>query len=407
MKNEYDILIIGGGMVGASLAHALCGRGMHIGVVEAHPLESRSQPSYDDRVIALAYGTRHILSGIGVWPKIAADAAPIRRIHISDRGHWGFTRLDCADLGVEALGYVAAARTLGESLLPRLASADDLDLLCPAQLKSFETRDDRVSVEVQIGGEPEFLTCRLLVAADGGRSLVRQLLGLGTRHWTYGQTAVIANITPGKEHQGVAYERFTDSGPLAVLPMTEGRCSVVWTLADEQVAGVMGLDDRHFLERLQARFGYRLGRLRKVGARSAYPLRHMLIKDEVRPRVALIGNAAHTLHPVAGQGLNLGMRDVAALAELLGDAARAGADPGSRDLLQSYADWRRRDQQSVSLVTDGLVRLFSNPLAPVTLARNLGLLGLDMTPAAKRLVARRFMGLSGRLPRLARGLSLG
>ena len=407
MKNEYDILIIGGGMVGASLAHALCGRGMHIGVVEAHPLESRSQPSYDDRVIALAYGTRHILSGIGVWPQIAADAAPIRRIHISDRGHWGFTRLDHADLGVEALGYVAAARALGESLLPGLASAADLDLLCPGQLKSFETRDDRVSVEVQIGGEPEFLTCQLLVAADGGRSLVRQLLGLGTRHWTYGQTAVIANITPGKDHQGVAYERFTDSGPLAVLPMTEGRCSVVWTLADEQVADVMGLDDRHFLERLQARFGYRLGRLRKVGARSAYPLRHLLIKDEVRPRVALIGNAAHTLHPVAGQGLNLGMRDVAALAELVGNAARAGADPGSRDLLQSYADWRRRDQQAVSLVTDGLVRLFSNPLAPVTLARNLGLLGLDMTPAAKRLVARRFMGLSGRLPRLARGLSLG
>jgi 2-octaprenyl-6-methoxyphenol hydroxylase len=407
MNNEYDILIIGGGMVGASLAHALSGRGVRIGVVEAHPLDSRAQPSYDDRVIALAYGTRRILSGVGVWTQIAADAEPIRRIHISDRGRCGFTRLDHADVGVEALGYVATARVLGQSLLKGLESAADVELLCPGQLESFETRDDRVSVEAKVNGEREFLTCRLLVAADGGRSLVRQLLGLKTRHWTYGQTAVIANITPGTEHRGVAYERFTDSGPLAMLPMTEGRCSLVWTLADGQVGDVMGLDDRRFLQRLQARFGYRLGRLQKVGARSAYPLRHMLIKDKVRPRVVLIGNAAHTLHPVAGQGFNLGMRDVAVLAERVGEAARAGADPGSRELLQRYADSRRGDQQAVSLITDGLVRLFTNPLAPVSLARNLGLLGLDMAPGAKRLVARRFMGLSGRLPRLARGLSLG
>ena len=245
-----------------------------------------------------------------------------------------------------------------------------------------------------------------VVAADGGDSPVRQRLGFRAREWSYGQTAVIANITPGRPHQGVAYERFTDTGPLALLPMTEGRCSLVWTQRDAEVEALLALDDQAFLRALQARFGQRLGRFARVGRRASYPLRQLLVSDSVRPRLALIGNAAHTLHPVAGQGFNLGLRDVAVLAELLVEQARAGGDPGAMPLLARYRDWRRPDQNALALVTDGLVRLFSNPLLPLRLGRNLGLLGFDLLPPLKQAGARRFMGLGGRLPRLARGLPL-
>lgn len=406
MKTDYDILIIGGGMVGATLARAIAGHGVRIAVIEPYPAGSDDQPSYDDRAIALAYGARRILEALDIWPRLENDAAAIRRIHISDRGHFGFTRLDHADEDVEALGYVLTARTLGRALIEALDFSQDVDFLCPARLQSFENRDERVFVAVATDEGIRHLSCRLLVAADGFRSLVRERLGIQAREWRYGQTAVIANITPRQDHRGVAYERFTDTGPMAMLPMTQGRCALVWTLKDEQVPDVIGLDDTRFLEQLQKRFGYRLGRLEKAGLRSAYPLRFMLAKEHVRSRVALIGNAAHTLHPVAGQGFNLGIRDVAVLAELLVETARLGGDPGGWDLLQRYAKWRRSDQQAMGLVTDGLARLFSNPLVSVSVVRNLGMLALDLLPGSKHLMARRFMGLSGRLPRLARGLSL-
>jgi 2-octaprenyl-6-methoxyphenol hydroxylase len=223
---------------------------------------------------------------------------------------------------------------------------------------------------------------------------------------TYAQTAIIANLTPGREHRGVAYERFTDSGPLAVLPMTGGRCSLVWTARDEQVPELMGLDDRAFLARLQERFGYRLGRLRRVGRRSSYPLRLIQAKEQVRPRVALIGNASHTIHPVAGQGFNLGIRDAAVLADILNEVFKHGGDPGGLEPLRGYARWRRQDHQRVVTITDTLARLFANPFEPLRMARNLALVGLDNAPGLKHRVARQFMGLSGRLPRLARGVPL-
>ena len=406
MSKDYDVIIIGGGMVGASLARSLASCGLEIAVVEAWPLQSGRQPSYDDRAIALAYGSRLILQGMGIWPGLAADAEPIRRIHVSDRGHFGFTRLTAAEQGVEALGYVVTALRLGQALLQGLDSHERIAFCCPADLRSFDVSAERVIVRIDMGGEQRSLQGRLLVAADGNRSLVREGLGIEVREWDYGQTAVISNLTPEAVPEGTAFERFTGSGPLALLPLSGGRYGLVWTLAGDEVEGVMALDDHHFLQCLQERFGNRLGRFEKAGKRASYPLKLLQAREHVRPRVALIGNAAHAVHPITGQGFNLGIRDVAVLAEVLSQASKAGEDIGSLGVLQGYADWRKRDQQTVALLTDGLVRLFTNPLLPLRLGRNLGMLALDLLPGAKRQLTRQFMGLNGRLPRLARGLSL-
>ena len=406
MEYDYDLIIVGGGMVGASLACALGGCGLRIAVVEAVPLRAASQPSYDDRSIALAYGSRRIFSAMGLWEGLAASVTPIRKIHVSDRGHFGMLRMDAARHGYDALGYVVENRELGKLFAARLKALDNVDLLCPAELEGLETDTGRACVQIAMEGGKRQLTARLLVGADGGRSQVRELADIGTRRWDYGQCAVIANVTPGRPHRGVAYERFTDSGPLAMLPMSDNRCSLVWTVNQGEEEALLALDDASFLARLQARFGYRLGELRKTGRRSAYPLALVMAESADTPRLALIGNAAHTLHPVAGQGFNLGIRDVAVLAEVIAQARLAGGDIGAARVLRRYNAWRRADQNRVARLTDGLVRLFSATLPPVVVGRNLGLLVLDRMAPAKRLMMRQAMGLAGRLPRLARGLPI-
>ena len=250
------------------------------------------------------------------------------------------------------------------------------------------------------------LSGRLIVAADGADSPLREHFGIGSTVSDYRQTAIVTNITPQLAHNNIAYERFTETGPLALLPMTEQRCAVVWTVASSQVEPIMALDDADFLAALQSRFGYRLGRLERVGRRQAWPLRLVQAKETVRERLALVGNAVHTLHPIAGQGFNLGARDVAVLAEVLVDAVSAGEDPGSLQVLQRYADWRARDHRNVTVFTDGLARLFSLPLPALGVARSAGMLAFDLLPPAKRLLTRMTMGRSGRIPRLARGLPL-
>jgi len=403
----FDVLIVGGGMVGASLAVALRSLPLKVGLIEAVEFESSDQPSYDDRTVALSYGSKRIFETLGVWSRIeASGATPIHRIHISDRGRFGFARLSHVDAGVDALGWVVENRALGRALKDALAGCPGLAFFCPAVMDSVEYGADSAQVRIRRGEQLETLTARLVVAADGGRSLVREQAGIETRRRDYHQTALVTNVTPERPHANVAYERFTDSGPLALLPMRDNRCAVVWSLSPERAEAMLQLEGVAFLAALQERFGQRLGRFLKAGHRAAYPLARTEVMETIRHRLALIGNAAHTVHPVAGQGFNLGLRDVATLAQVLSEAQRAGQDPGDLAVLQRYAQWRRRDVWATSSFTNGLVRIFSNDLPPLSIARNLGLVTVDLFPPAKRALLRLSMGLAGRLPRLARGLPL-
>ena len=401
---DFDVAIVGGGMVGASLACALDGRPPRVALIESVPFAAPAQPSYDDRSVALAWGSRRVFEGMGLWERVAPTVAPIREIHVSDRGHFGAARLRAADCGFDALGYVVENRSLGRIFAEALPTMANLELICPARLVSLETRAGEVRLRVEQDGRERELSARLLVGADGGRSAVRRHGGIDAVRTDYGQSAIIANVTPEFAHGDRAWERFTDTGPLAFLPMRDDRCSVVWTVRSEHCEGMLALPDEEFLAALQARFGNRLGRLLRTGARSAYPLALVRAERYAGERLALIGNAAHTLHPVAGQGFNLGLRDAVVLAELVGDACAEGGDPGAPRVLERYERWRTQDQRRVIALTDGLIRVFSSDFAPLAAARGLGMVALDLLPPLKRMMMRQTMGLAGRLPRLARGL---
>jgi 2-octaprenyl-6-methoxyphenol hydroxylase len=406
VNDRFDILIIGSGLVGGTLACALADQPLRIGIVEAKPVQVPAASGYDDRTIALAHGSRRILEGVGLWGGIEQQATSIHRIHVSDRGQFGSATLEAADQGVAAFGYVVTAQALGGILLRRLQKLERVVLLCPAQLSSLRTHETDVEVEIKTPEGPRSIRCGLLVAADGASSRVRELIGVGARRWTYGQHAITANLTPERPHRNTAFERFTDSGPLALLPLDGNRCALVCTVWDEQVGPLMELSDVAFRDFVQDRFGERLSRIVKVGRRHAHPLSLVKSRQHVGPRTAIIGNAAHTLHPVAGQGLNLGLRDVASLAEVLVDSLRAGDDFGAPTALGRYAEARAWDQRWTAGVTDGLARVFANPLPPIRLARSVGLMVFDLLPPAKRMFGRAAMGASGRQTRLARGLPL-
>lgn len=400
---HYDVIIIGGGMVGASLACALAGQTeKRIAIIEAVPFRSDSQPSFDDRVIALSYGSRRILESMGLWPELESLIQPIESIHVSDRGHLGATRLHHSEERVEALGYVAENRVIGQVLMTRLQQLQHIDLVCPATIESLEQTPVSVNIQVNVDGKSQQLTTRLLVAADGAMSRARQLAGLDTRQQDYGQTAVITNVETEYAHNNVAYERFTDSGPLAFLPMTGNRSSVVWTIDAGDQDDIMALNDEDFIARLQQRFGFRLGHILKAGVRSAYPLSYVEAEQLVKGRVVIIGNAAHALHPVSGQGYNLALRDVADIAEVIADAD----DPGHELVLAAYQARRYKDMQRVYRLTDSLVKLFSNNFSPLAHARAAGLILMDLTPPLRHLMARQSMGLLGRMGKMMRRLPL-
>lgn len=407
MRSDYDVLIIGGGLVGASLACALRASTLRIGVIETASLAASSPPpSYDDRTLALAYGSKRIFESMDIWDEIAPDATPIERIHISDRGHFGVTRLSALEARLPTLGYVVPNRALGVALLKILQGTKHIDWLCPAEMQSIHFTPESASVTVRHNATGKTLTTRLVIAADGTHSGVRQACGIEAARTEYRQTAVVTNVTASLPHRNTAYERFTDTGPLALLPLRNNACAVVWSAREEEVKAILHWSDGEFLRHLQERFGDRLGTFTRLGKRSTYPLALTRVAEHVRERLALIGNAAHTVHPVAGQGFNLGLRDVAALAEILMDAVRAGEDIGDLRVLRRYAGWRQRDNRVTANFTNCLVRIFSNNIFPLTFVRNAGLIAVDLMPSAKRGFIRITSGLAGKLPRLARGLPL-
>jgi 2-octaprenyl-6-methoxyphenol hydroxylase len=412
-EDSRQIAVVGGGLVGMSLAVALGRAGISVSLIEASNAQPRSDSAYDSRPIALSQCSRRILDTLGVWDALGAAATPITRIHVSDRGHFGFARMCAEDHGVDALGYVASAAALGQALEEVLACMPGVCVLRPAVIDQVEREHlqvVRLSVAASgpgpAGDFPSRLEAKLMALCDGGRSPLRERLGIHVNERDYGQWAVTARVTARCAHGGVAYERFTSGGPLAMLPMQGNDCGLVWSMDADSSERLLALDDEGFLRALGEQFGMRLGGFVASGPRSAFPVRLSTASEVIGERLAIIGNAANRLHPVAGQGLNLGLRDAAALAEIVTAALREGGDPGDPSALARYAAWRRDDQKRVSRATDGLVRLFSNSFAPLVLARGLGLLAFDLFPPAKRRFGNHAMGLSGRQSRLARGLPL-
>ncbi len=413
MNETFDIAIVGGGMVGASLAVALQEVDVRVALIEAVPHDAAQNPSFDERTTALSNGSRRILETLGVWPAVAAVATPIAKIHVSDRGHFGFARIDAAEQGLKALGHVVPNRSLGAALWSRLSASDRVRVYCPAEVSRLGATSDSVELNVsESSGVESMIRTRLVVAADGVNSAVRSAFGVAADVRDYEQTAVITTVLPRRFHEHVAYERFTDEGPLALLPLGDGRCTLVLTLRRVLAEVAMSWSEQEFLDEVQRRFGFRLGRFLKAGRRFAYPLSLTRARRTSAGRCVIVGNAAQGLHPVAGMGFNLGLRDVASLAELIADERGAAAqeprrkDCGNDALLSSYDAWRAADRGEIIAFTDGLVRLFSNPLRAVQGARNLGLLAFDLLPPAKAMLASLSSGAAGRVPKLARGVAL-
>jgi 2-octaprenyl-6-methoxyphenol hydroxylase len=406
--HRYDIVIAGGGMTGSCLALALEPLGLRIAMVEAVARKDPDQPSFDERSTALSRSSQRMFEAMGLWPEVVAASTPVHSIHVSHRGRFGFSHIDAAEQNVEALGYVVINRVLGNVLQTALASHEKVDVLCPGRITGVHMREDHVAVDVDDGEGVRTLTCSLLAAADGARSMVRQFVGIGSTHADYRQCAITGNVLPEMPVANRAFERFTDSGPLALLPLTGGRAAFVWCLSSDEAQETMQLSDRLFTDRLQAAFGYRLGTFDKVGKRHSYPLGLTRARRLTSRRSVVIGNAANGLHPVAAQGFNLGMRDVAALSDCIADAMReeGPAAIGDDRVLKAYADWRRADHMKVVRFTDGLVRLFESGSLPVRSLRPLAMLGFDLVPGVRPLFARHTMGLAGKLPRLARGIPL-
>lgn len=406
---DYDVIIAGGGMIGSSLAVALAPLGMRIAVVEPVARKARLQPSFDDRSTALSRSSQRMFEAMALWEDIVAAATPITHIHVSDRGRFGFAHIDAAEQGVEALGHVVINRALGDVLQASLDAIEGLTLLCPASVVEADLGPENASVTIDCDGAQRRLSCKLLVAADGADSPLRSMIGITAKRECYGQRAIIGNLVPEVPMRNRAFERFTEHGPLAILPVGGGRAGFVWSVAERDAERVLALDDAGFLAEIQDLFGNRLGSLSRVGTRASYPLSLSRALRLTAQRAVLVGNAAHGLHPAAAQGFNLGLRDVAALCDCLADARLANPDafdPGARATLERYAHWRKTDQHKLVHFTDGLVRLFGDARGPVRAARNAGMLAFDIVPGLRRTFAKHTMGLAGYLPRLSRGVPL-
>ena len=447
---DCDVAIIGGGLAGMTLAIA-CGQyGIRTILVEAEALPDLTDRRYDGRSSAIAYGSQRVLASIGAWPFLADDAQPIRDIRVTDGGSFQrdarraggispfFVHYNHRDLPVEAsigavhgtdhhrpdrlhsgqdsaqppFGYIVENRASRVGLIRRLQQIADVTHIGATTATAVDLQAEGATVTLSDGRE---ISTRLVIAADGRRSALRGFAGIGSQEFDYHQTAIVCTVAHARDHQGVAHEHFLPAGPFAMLPMTDGpddqgvmrhRSSIVWTEDPRLVNFLLGLDDDAFGAEIERRFGLSLGPVRPIGPRFSYPLKLLVAERYLGNRLVLVGDAAHGIHPIAGQGFNLGIRDVAALAEVLVDAKRLGQDLGSALVLERYARWRRFDNLLLAGVTDGLTRLFSNDLAPVRLVRDLGFALFNKLPPVKRLAMRHAMGLVGDLPKLVQGKPL-
>ena len=410
---DYDIAIVGGGLVGASLASLLAGgdepwRIALIDAIGSPTVSADYRPHFDHRSTAVSSGSTEILQRLGLWERLRQHATAIRRVHVSDRGHFGGACIDAGELHLDALGYVLENAWLAPSLLEWAQKAPGVTSFMPMSVHKLEPgRGGARLTLVSEQGEQKTLTAALVVVADGAESPLRHALGIETRTVDYHQSAIITNVSFTQSHQGVAYERFTGEGPLALLPLDESphsrRAALVWTLPPARAEQLRAAEPDEFLSALQTRFGWRLGRFLRVGERHIWPLRLLMAKEQIRSGVVLMGNAAHTLHPVAGQGFNLALRDCARLAEVLVRARREARAPGDLAALEDYLARQQRDQALTINLSNQLVHWFTSTQAPHTAARHLGLLGLDLLPPVKTQFAAQTMGTAGSRARWQEG----
>lgn len=405
MAETVDIAIVGGGMAGAALALLLARQlpSLSVMLLEQHPLlvssaEQLSLPSFDARSTALSFSTQKILADMGLWNVLAAFAQPILQVHVSERKQPLGMLMRAEETGLPALGFVLENRALGSVLLQAVQQQAAIKVCDRVQVKKIAPQAESVSLLLQDAeGAEKAIAARLVIVADGAQSALRQQLGIAVDEQPYDQHALVANVVTELPHASVAYERFTEHGPVALLPLTDcdhhHRAALIWTLPDSEIDAVMQLPEAEFLQRVQTQLGNRCGKLLSVGARHGYPLSLLQAREQVRSRIVLLGSAAHHLHPVAGQGFNLIMRDCLALVETLANAISTNKDFASLAVLQNYVKQQQWDQQKTVSASDWLPKLFSNQFLPHKVLRSAVLLGLDFLPGVRERFAREATGL--------------
>ena len=408
MDFDHDIAIIGGGLNGPALALALSRAGLRVAVIDAQPAQTFENAAFDGRAYALALTSVRLLEGIGIWPDIADDAQPMLEIKVTDgRAGTGpspmFMHFDHAEIEEGPMGQMVEDRHLRRALLQAAAADPAITMMNDTRVTGQSVAPTGITLTLE-GGKT--LRARLAVGADGRGSGTAERAGIKRVAWSYGQTALVCVVDHEKPHHGIAHQFFMPPGPLAILPLTGNRSLIVWSEASANAAAINALPDAQYLEVLRPRFGSFLGELSLTGPRYSYPLGLSLAHSMTASRVALLGDAAHGVHPIAGQGLNAGLRDVAALAEVIADAVRRGEDPGNDAVLARYQEWRRFDNASLALATDSFNRLFSNDNALLRLARDMGMAAINALPGLRRTFIREAAGLTGELPRLMRGKPL-
>jgi 2-octaprenyl-6-methoxyphenol hydroxylase len=393
---DAQVAIVGGGLVGLTLAIALARQEIPVAVIDRSPPEQELSPQFDGRASAISWASHNLMRHIGVWDFIK-QAEPILHIHVTDGDSSAVVHYDAAKMTGRPFGYIMENRILRHALHLCARQLPALQWLAPREVESAECGESSARVLLKDGTE---ISAPLLVSAEGRQSSLREQFGIHHRAISYGQTAIVCTIKHERPHHGVAQERFLPVGPFAVLPMTDNRSCLVWTEKNDAAPAYLAMPEAEFMEHIRVRLGDHLGNFTLSGPRFSYPLKLNLSRDYVRRRFALTGDSAHGIHPIAGQGVNLGFRDVAVLAQLIGEAARLGLDIGSESLLAHYQRWRRFDSVSMTAVTDGLNRLFSTDFLPVKLARRAGMRVVNRLAPLKSFLARDAMGLTGDLPEL-------
>lgn len=404
MQLTYDVIIVGGGIVGECLALTLAKENLNIALVESRPLLAEKNP--DKRTIVLAHSSQVILETIGVWHYLAKYATPIMDIHVSDRGNFGCSRISAKEEGISALGYVLTGAVINQCLHEAVQHQSRITVFQPARFESFKYLDNEVQVTINNGQQQISLTGGLLVGADGQKSDIRSSQSIDVSIKDYQQRAILCHVKLKRGHQNIAYERFTTQGPLALLPINDDEAALVWTVNEAQSEMLMRLSEQNFVRTLQRNFGYRLGKIIHCTERSCLPLFLMTARKQISPGLVLLGNSAHSLHPVAGQGLNLAFRDLAVLAEEILSAKKRGDFIGNMSTLDQYMARRFMDQKRIINLTDNLIGFFSNSILLMIYARSAALVLLDKIPSLKRVLTRQTLGLSGKVPRLACGMTI-